>query len=74
MKKCLLCLVFCALLLLWSYLSFHAGVLHAIEDSVIWTVDCYNPENPMDSAWNEFDQKIFIELDGNLYEHGMYQM
>lgn len=49
------------------------GIRHAIEDACIWTVDCYNPEDPESSAWGEYDQLIFIDLDGNLYEHGMYQ-
>lgn len=53
--------------------AFSAGVRHAIEDSCIWTVDCYDPENPEASAWGEYDQLIYIDLDGNLYEHGMYQ-
>ena len=49
------------------------GIRHAIEDSEIWTVDRYDPENPEDSEWNGYDQLIFIELDEQLYEHGMYQ-
>ena len=53
--------------------AFSAGVRHAIEDSEIWTVTCYNPENPEESAWGEYDQLIYIELDDNLYMHGMYQ-
>ena len=50
------------------------GVRHAIEDSCIWTVECYDPENPYENARDDgTDQTIFIELDGDLYEHGMYQ-
>lgn len=51
----------------------HEGIRHAIEDSCIWTVDVYNPEDPEASAWGEYDQRIVIELDGDTYEHGMYQ-
>ena len=52
----------------------HEGIRHAIEDSCIWTVECYDPENPYENARDDgTDQTIFIELDGDLYEHGMYQ-
>lgn len=51
-----------------------SGIRHAIEDSVIWTVECYDPDSPDDNARPDgTDQTIYIELDGNLYEHGMYQ-
>ena len=58
-----------------SFLAGHAaGARHAIEDSVIWTVERYDPERPYDNARDDgTDQTIFIELDGQLYEHGMYQ-
>ena len=49
------------------------GIWHAIEDSVIWTVDRYDPDDPEASAWGGYDQLIFIELDGDVYEHGMIQ-
>ena len=49
------------------------GIRHAIEDSEIWTVDVYNPESPDDTAWNGYDQLVYINLDGNTYEHGMTQ-
>lgn len=52
----------------------HEGVRHAIEDSIIWTVECYDPENPYENSREDgTDQTIYIDLDGNLYEHGMYQ-
>lgn len=51
-----------------------AGIRHAIEDSIIWTVECYNPATPEENARPDgTDQTIFIDLDGNLYEHGMIQ-
>ena len=51
-----------------------AGVRHAIEDSIIWTVELYDPDNPDENARPDgTDQTIYIELDGDLYEHGMYQ-
>lgn len=53
--------------------AYEEGIRHAIEDSIIWTVDIYNPDNPEDSAWNGYDQRIIIELDGEWYEHGMIQ-
>lgn len=57
----------------WYDAGFDDGVTHAIEDSEIYTVDYYDPENPEGSEWNGYDQQIFIELDGQTYEHGMYQ-
>lgn len=52
----------------------HEGVRHAIEDSIIWTVECYDPENPYENSREDgTDQTIYIDLDGDLYEHGMYQ-
>jgi len=53
--------------------AYSAGIRHAIFDSEISTVTCYNPDAPEESAWGEYDQLIFIELDGNIYEHGMHQ-
>ena len=51
-----------------------AGIRLAIEDSVIWTVECYDPDNPDENARPDgTDQTIFIELDGDLYEHDMFQ-
>lgn len=56
-----------------SRFAYRAGIRHAIEDSEIWTVTCYNPDDPDDSAWQGYDQQIFITLDGETYSHGMYQ-
>lgn len=53
--------------------GFAEGVRHAIEDSEIWTVDVYTPGHPELSEWNGYDQLIYITLDGETYEHGMYQ-
>ena len=50
------------------------GIRHAVEDSIIWTVECYDPDNPEANAREDgTDQTIFIELDRQLYAHGMYQ-
>jgi len=50
------------------------GVRHAIMDSCIWTVERYDPDHPYMNARNDgADQTIYIDLDGNVYEHGMYQ-
>lgn len=50
-----------------------AGIRHAIQDSAIWTATVYNPDAPQESEWNGYDQQIFIDLDGERYEHGMIQ-
>ena len=55
------------------HLGHNAGKLHAITESCIWTVDRYDPEAPEESAWGEFDQLIYIEIDGEIWEHGMFQ-
>lgn len=69
MKKLLLVLVIIALMLI----SFVAGELHVICDAVIYTIDCYDPQDPTVSEWNGYDQQVFIEIDGQVFEHGMYQ-
>lgn len=52
----------------------HEGIRHAIEDSIIFTVECYDTENPYENSREDgTDQTIYIDLDGDLYEHGMYQ-
>lgn len=74
MKKVFAILALVALAGATGFMLGHkAGVHHAIYDSVIWTVDHYDPDNPDESAWGIFDQKIFIELDSQVFEHGMYQ-
>lgn len=55
------------------FMGRNAGIRHAIFDSEIFTVTCYDPEAPEESAWGQYDQLIFIDLDGMIYEHGMYQ-
>ncbi len=51
-----------------------AGIRHAIEDSEIWTVERYDPDNPDETAREDgTDQTIYIDLDGEIYEHGMHQ-
>lgn len=74
MKKistAILCII--AALCIWAS-AYTAGIRHAICDSCIWTVECYNPENPEENSRTDgTDQTIYIELDGELWEHGMYQ-
>lgn len=51
-----------------------AGVRHAIQDSIVFTVECYDPSNPEENLRPDgYDQTIYIELDGETYERGMYQ-
>ena len=49
------------------------GIRHVIQDSIVFTVDIYDPDDPGASEWNGYDQEIFIEIDGTQYEKGMYQ-
>ena len=57
----------------WS-LGRAAGIRHAIEDSEIFTVERYDPDDPDETAREDgTDQTIYIDLDNQLYEHGMYQ-
>ena len=53
--------------------GWYFGIQHVIKDSVIYTTERYNPENPEASEWNGFDQRILIELDDVTYEVGMHQ-
>ena len=74
MKKILAIAVALALAAALFYAGRAAGVRHAIEDAVIFTVECYDPANPYENARPDgTDQTIYIELDGQIYEHGMYQ-
>ena len=50
------------------------GIRHAMEDSTIWTVELYDPDNPDENTRPDgTDQTIYIDLDGEIWEHGMYQ-
>ncbi|MBQ8708550.1 MAG: hypothetical protein IJ523_10725 [Succinivibrionaceae bacterium] len=67
-----------AAMILVAALSFAAGrtegIRHAIEDSEIWTVECYDPADPYRNERPDgTDQTIYITLDGQDYEHGMWQ-
>ena len=73
MKKITIILLVAVLVATAWFLGRNDGIRHAIEDSTIFTVDVYNPECPEESYWYGYDQQIFIVLDGNLFEHGMYQ-
>ena len=74
MKKILAIAAALALAAALFYAGRAAGVRHAIEDAVIFTVECYDPASPYENARPDgTDQTIFIELDGQIYEHGMYQ-
>ena len=45
------------------------GMEHAIKDSTIYT-----PERPHENARDDgTDQTIYIEIDGEVHERGMYQ-
>ena len=57
-----------------AYTAGHSdGMRHAIEDSEIYAVECYNPADPAASEWNGYDLRVFIDIDGETYEHGVYQ-
>lgn len=78
MKKILTAAAILAALAVATHVSYHAGITegvrHAIEDSEIWTVECYDPDDPDSTARPDgMDQTIYITLDNVTYEHGMYQ-
>ena len=75
MKRTLLIvLVFAAVAAASFHLGRDEGIRHAIEDSEIWTVECYSPDDPYRNVRPDgMDQTIFITLDGQDYEHGMWQ-
>ena len=73
MKKILLVLTFTILLVIAFLAGRSAGIYHAITDSVIYTVEVYNPERPEESGFGVYDQTIYIELDNDVWVHGMYQ-
>jgi len=50
------------------------GMQHILKDSTIFTVQCYDPENPYENMRPDgTNQTIFIEIDGRIFERGMYQ-
>ena len=49
------------------------GIRHAIEDSEIYATERYDPDRPEASEWNGYDLRVYIEIDGKTYEHGVYQ-
>ena len=73
MKKILIAILIAWLVVIAFFAGRSVGVYHAITDSVIYTVEVYNPENPEENAWNGYDQTIYIELDNQTWVHGMYQ-
>lgn len=58
------------LLLLTAYaVGRQAGMDHVIFDSEIWTVETYEPGN----TYEGYDQIIYLEIDGQIWEHTMCQ-
>ena len=55
--------------------AYEQGKLDAIYQMEVFTVDLYDPDDPqvyyVDG--NQYDQIIYIELDGEIYTHGMIQ-
>ena len=73
MKKIITGILVLALFIAGIAMGWTMGIRHVLGDMEIYTVDRYDPENPEESAWNGYDQLVFIDLDGQVYEHGMYQ-
>jgi hypothetical protein len=55
--------------------AYEQGKMDAIEQMEVCTVDLYNPYAPREFYidGHQYDQIIYIELDGEIYPHGMYQ-
>lgn len=55
--------------------AYKQGRLDAIYEMEVFTVDLYDPENPQCYYIDNkcYDQIIYIELDGEIYTHGMIQ-
>ena len=53
--------------------GYYYGIQHVINDSVIYTTERYNPDDPEASEWNGFNQRILIVVDDITYEVGMHQ-
>ena len=67
MKSKVIAAVLCiiAALCLWAS-AFESGKNHAICDAICYIVDYDDPDAP------EGDTILYIELDDNLYTHGLY--
>ena len=73
MAKKIITAALAAMLILAAYAAGHReGKRHVIEDSAIWTVEVYDPDNDA-YPLEDYDQIIYIDIDGELYEHGMIQ-
>ena len=76
MKKTIVSAVVAAIItaLLFGFYQagYREGKRHVIEDSIIWTVEVYDPGNDA-YPLEDYDQIICIDIDGDLYEHGMVQ-
>lgn len=53
--------------------GYYFGIQHVINDSIIYTTERYNPDDPEASEWNGYNQRILIVIDDITYEVGMYQ-
>ena len=54
--------------------GFNDGIQYAIENMELWTVECYDPENPSETLRPDgYDMTVYVELDGQIYEHGITQ-
>ena len=75
MKKAIAIMAIMAIIAMASFtVGMVYGIQHAIEDSVIFTTEAYDPNNPYENLRPDgTDQTIWIELDDDIYEHGMYQ-
>lgn len=74
MKKFFVCFLFVAVIVSSFAVGRSCGIRHALEDSEIFTVEYYDPNEPYKNFREDgTDQTIYILLDGEEYEHGMYQ-
>ena len=53
--------------------GWYHGIQHVINDSIIYTTERYDPNNPEASEWNGYNQRILIVVDDITYEVGMHQ-
>ena len=76
----ILAAIMMAMAIFWAILTFtyeagrYNGIKYALDNVEIYTVECYNPENPYENARPDgTDQTVYLTVDGTTYEKGMYQ-
>ena len=65
-KMVLVLVLICALMAGTWYAGRYAGIMHTVSDATFFIVDYEAPEH------SPYDLTLYIEIDDQIFEHGMY--